>query len=77
MKFLMLVVFVAFQTIFSSVVLAWSPLDVYESLVEPSQLCYSVTASGEEEKKQECAEGEECEEDEEEEEEEEEEPDCE
>ena len=47
MKQLLLVVFVTFQTIISSVVLAWSPLDSGENAVESVQQCYPVVAGSE------------------------------
>jgi hypothetical protein len=71
MKHLILVLFVAFQTIFSSVAQAWSPLDEFRSAVEPTQYCVSIVAGSETDQ-----EGENKEDEEEEEEEEEEEPDC-
>ncbi len=67
MKHLILVLFVVFQTILSSVAQAWSPLDEFRSAVEPTQYCVSIVAGSETDQ-----EGE----NEEEEEEEEEEPDC-
>jgi hypothetical protein len=47
MKQLILVFFIALQTIVSSAVLAWSPLDGVESAVEKMQHCYFVVASSE------------------------------
>ena len=44
MKHLILVIFVAFQTIFSSVAQAWSPLDEFRSAVESTQYCVSIVA---------------------------------
>jgi len=69
MKHLILVLFVAFQTIFSSVAQAWSPLNEFRSAVEPTQYCVSIVAGSEANQEGENKE-------EEEEEEEEEEPDC-
>ena len=61
MKSLILVLFVAFQTIISSVALAWSPLDSFESSVERIRHCYLTVASSEEtqEEKKKTEEGEE------------------
>jgi len=67
MKHLILVLFVAFQTIFSSVAQAWSPLNEFRSAVEPTQYCVSIVAGSEANQEGENKE---------EEEEEEEEPDC-
>ena len=64
MKHLILVLFVAFQTIFSSVAQAWSPLDEFRSAVESTQYCVSIVAGSESNQEDES------------EEEEEEEPDC-
>ncbi len=47
MKRLILVLFVAFQTILSSVAQAWSPLDEFRSAVESTQYCVSIVASSE------------------------------
>ena len=47
MKQLILVLFVAFQTILSSVAHAWSPLDEFRSAVESKQYCVSIVASSE------------------------------
>ncbi len=47
MKHLILVLFVAFQTILSSVAQAWSPLDEFRSAVESTQYCDSITAASE------------------------------
>jgi hypothetical protein len=47
MKHLILVLFVAFQTIFSSVAQAWSPLDEFRSVVEPTPYCVSIVAGSE------------------------------
>lgn len=66
MKHLILVLFVAFQTIFSSVAQAWPPLDEFRSAVESTQYCVSIVAGSETDQ-----EGEKNEEEEEEEE-----PDC-
>ncbi|MDH3388455.1 MAG: hypothetical protein OEN02_11165 [Gammaproteobacteria bacterium] len=48
MKTLIVVLFVSFQTIISSAVLAWSPLDGYEAAIEKSRLCQFAVASSEE-----------------------------
>jgi hypothetical protein len=48
MKQLLLVVFVAFQTIISSAALAWSPLDSFEYSIESMQQCSPVVAGSEE-----------------------------
>ena len=47
MKQLILVLFVAFQTILSSVAQAWSPLDEFRSAVESTQYCVSIVAGSE------------------------------
>jgi len=47
MKHLILVLFVAFQTILSSVAQAWSPLDEFRSAVESTQYCASIVAGSE------------------------------
>ena len=47
MKHLILVLFVAFQTIFCSVAQAWSPLDEFRSAVESAQYCASIVAGSE------------------------------
>ena len=47
MKHLILVLFVAFQTIFSSVAQAWSPLDEFRSAVDSTQYCVSIVAGSE------------------------------
>jgi len=47
MKQLILVLFVVFQTLLSSVALAWSPLDEFRSAVESTQYCVSIVASSE------------------------------
>jgi len=47
MKHLILVLFVAFQTIFSSVAQAWSPLDEFRFAVESTQYCVSIVAGSE------------------------------
>jgi len=69
MKHLILVLFVAFQTIFSSVAQAWSPLDEFRSAVEPTRYCVSIVAGSEADQEGEKKEDED-------EDEEEEEPDC-
>ena len=48
MKYLLLVLFVAFQTIFFSVVQAWSPLDEFRPARETMQHCASIVAGSEE-----------------------------
>lgn len=48
MKRLVLVLFVAFQTIFSSAVQAWSPLDEFRPAIEARQHCTSIVAGSEE-----------------------------
>jgi hypothetical protein len=47
MKHLILMLFVAFQTILSSVAQAWSPLDEFRSAVESTQYCVSIVAGSE------------------------------
>jgi len=47
MKHLILVLFVAFQTIFSSVAQAWSPLYEFRFAVESTQYCVSIVAGSE------------------------------
>lgn len=47
MKQLILMLFVAFQTIFSSVAQAWSPLDEFRYAIEPTQYCVSIVAGSE------------------------------
>ena len=47
MKHLILVLFVAFQTILSSVAQAWSPLDEFRSAVESRQYCVPIVAASE------------------------------
>ena len=48
MKQLLLVFFITFQTTIFSTVLAWSPLDSFEYVIESTQQCYTVTAGSEE-----------------------------
>ncbi len=67
MKRLFLAFCVCLQAFISSAALAWSPLDVYRSVIEPSPQCYALVAGSEgNQEKNENNEGEE----------EEEEPDC-
>ncbi len=47
MKHLILILFVAFQTILFSVAQAWWPLDEFRSDVESTQYCVSIVASSE------------------------------
>jgi len=47
MKQLILVLFVALQTILSPIALAWSPLDELRSAVEATQYCASIVAGSE------------------------------
>ena len=47
MKQLILVLFVAFQTILFSVAQAWTPLDEIRSAVESTQYCVSIVAGSE------------------------------
>lgn len=47
MKRLFLVFCVCLQTFFSSVALAWSPLEVYRSVIEPGPQCYALIAGSE------------------------------
>ncbi len=47
LKQLILVFFVALQTIIFSAAFAWSPLDGVETVVERMHHCYLTTASGE------------------------------
>jgi len=44
MKFIVLTFFITLQAVISSAALAWSPLDSFESAVEPMQQCYSIIA---------------------------------
>ena len=62
MKYLILVLFVTFQTIVSSAALAWSPLEGVESAVEKMQRCYFTVAGSEQDQEGEKKEGEEEEE---------------
>ena len=48
MKHLLLVFCVCLQAFVSSAVLAWSPLEVYRSVVESSPQCYALVAGSEE-----------------------------
>ena len=66
MKSLFLVFCVCLQALISSPALAWSPLDIYRSVVESSPQCYLLIAGSEENQEEKNNE----------EEEEEEEPDC-
>ncbi len=47
MRYLVMVLLVGIQMIISSVALAWSPLESYESAIESMRQCYLVTASDE------------------------------
>ncbi len=47
MKHLILMLVVAFQTIFSSVAHAWSPLDEFRSAIESTQYCVPIVAASE------------------------------
>ena len=49
MKQLLLVLIVAFQTIFLSAAQAWSPMNEVRSAVESMQYCYLTVASSEDE----------------------------
>jgi hypothetical protein len=62
MKQLILMLFVVLQTIFSSVALAWSPLDEFRSAVETTQYCVSIVADSDTDQEGATEEGEEEEE---------------
>ncbi|MCP4764668.1 MAG: hypothetical protein GY875_00165 [Gammaproteobacteria bacterium] len=47
MKRLFLVFCVCLQAFISSAALAWSPLDVYRSVIEPGPQCYALVAGSE------------------------------
>ncbi len=47
MNHLMLVLFVALQTFFPSIALAWSPVDELRSAVETTRYCVSTVAGSE------------------------------
>ncbi len=66
MKRLFLVFCVCLQVFVSASAMAWSPLDVFRSAVDPGSQCYTLIAAGEEDQEQNKSEGKE----------EEEEPDC-
>jgi len=70
MKHLFIVFCISLTTLISSTAAAWSPLEAYRSIVEPSHQCYSLVAGSEENQEENTND------ETEEEEEEEEEPDC-
>jgi len=47
MKRLFLVLFICLQAFNSSVVLAWSPLEAYRSIIGPGSQCYALVAGSE------------------------------
>ena len=49
MKHVMLLIIITVQLIFSSVTLAWSPLEIYQEFNGSRRSCYSVIATSEEE----------------------------
>jgi transcription elongation factor Elf1 len=48
MKRLFLVLCICLQALLSSNAMAWSPLDVYSSVIEPVSQCYSLVAASDE-----------------------------
>ena len=52
MKRLFLILCICLQALLSSNALAWSPLDIYRSVVEPVPQCYSLVAASDENKEE-------------------------